>query len=130
MPTLPAFADRAFTPQNGLEQNEPEHAVDVQKDKEQNDRENDNCGDQAGELRDAGGVDVGKGWGYKLVATFRPVRGELTEVTETTSADVQFPRQNCDQRQARPLPKAETSEELFARVLQGGLDGIDGGEGQ
>jgi len=76
----------------------PEHTVDVQKDKEQNDRKNDGGGDQSGELCDAGGVDVGKGWGYKLVATFRPVRGELTEIAETTSADVQFPRQNCDQR--------------------------------
>src|SRR5207253_1814454 len=38
--------------------------------------------------------------------------------------------QNSNQRQARPLPEAETSEELFARVLQGGLDRIDGGEGQ
>ena len=28
------------------------------------------------------------------------------------------------------MPEAERSEELFARVLQGGLDGIDGGEGQ
>jgi len=33
---------------------------------------------------------------------------------------VQFGRQNSNQRQARPLPEAETSEELFPRVLQGG----------
>ena len=42
---------------------------------------------------------------------------------------MEFRCQNSNQRQARPLPEAETSEELFARVLQGGLDGIDGGDG-
>jgi hypothetical protein len=40
---------------------------------------------------------------------------------------MQFRRQNSNQRQARPLPEAETSEELFAGVLQGGLDAINGG---
>jgi hypothetical protein len=53
-------------------------------------------------------------------------RPTVPEVSETASADVQFGRQNSNQRQARPLPEAETSEELFPRVLQGGLYAIDG----
>src|SRR5712671_2683132 len=129
MPTLPAFTDRAFTPQNGLEQNEPEHTVDVQKDKEQNDRENDNCCDQAGELRDAGGVDVGKRWSDKVVARFRPVREKLAEVTETTSTDVQFSRQNCDECQARPLSQAKPGKQLLPGVLDSRSNAIDGGHG-
>jgi hypothetical protein len=48
------------------------------------------------------------------------------EVSEIASADMQFRRQNSNQRQARPLPEAETREELFPRVLQGGLDAIKG----
>jgi hypothetical protein len=40
---------------------------------------------------------------------------------------MQFRRQNPNQRQAQPLPKAETSKELFPRVLQGGLYAINGG---
>jgi hypothetical protein len=48
------------------------------------------------------------------------------ETVEIASANVQFRRQNPNQRQARPLSPAETSEELFARVLQGGLDAING----
>jgi hypothetical protein len=39
---------------------------------------------------------------------------------------MQFGRQNPNQRQARPLPEAETSEELFPRVLQRGLYAING----
>jgi hypothetical protein len=39
---------------------------------------------------------------------------------------MQFRRQNSNQRQARPLPEAETGEELRARVLQGGLYAING----
>jgi len=49
------------------------------------------------------------------------------EVSEIASADMQFRRQNSNQREARPLPEAETSEELFPRVLQRGLDAINGG---
>jgi len=47
------------------------------------------------------------------------------EVSETASADVQFGRQN-----SKPAPGAtiaeRNSEELFPRVLQGGLYAIDG----
>jgi hypothetical protein len=39
---------------------------------------------------------------------------------------MQLRRQNSNQRQARPLPETETSEELFPRVLQGGLYAING----
>ena len=63
----------------------------------------------------------------KLVLIFvwdaRPVAPEVSEIA---SADMQFRRQNSNQRQTRPLPEAETSEELFSRVLQGGLYAIDG----
>jgi hypothetical protein len=52
------------------------------------------------------------------------------EVSEIASADMQFRRENPNQRQAKPLPEAETSEELFARVLQRGLYAIDGRDGQ
>jgi hypothetical protein len=48
------------------------------------------------------------------------------EVSEIASADMQFRRENSNQRQARPLPEAETSEELFPRVLQGGLYAVNG----
>ncbi len=43
---------------------------------------------------------------------------------------MEFRRKNSDQSQARPLPPAEMGEELFARVLQGGLYAINGGDGQ
>ncbi len=43
---------------------------------------------------------------------------------------MQFRRQDPNQRQARPLPPAETSEELFPDVLQGGLHTINGGDWQ
>ena len=43
---------------------------------------------------------------------------------------MQFRRENPNQRQAKPLPEAETSEELFPRVLQRGLYAIDGRDGQ
>jgi len=58
-----------------------------------------------------------------LVWDARPIAPEVSEIA---SADMQFRRQNSDQRQARPLPEAETSEELFPRVLQRGLYAIDG----
>ena len=59
-----------------------------------------------------------------LVWDARPITPEVSEIA---SADMQFRRQNSNQRQARPLSEAETSEELFARVLQGGLYTINGG---
>jgi hypothetical protein len=43
---------------------------------------------------------------------------------------MQFRRQNSNQREARPLPEAETCEQLFASVLQGGLNAINGRDGQ
>jgi hypothetical protein len=52
------------------------------------------------------------------------------EVSEIASADMQFRRQNSDQRQARPLPELEASEELSPRVLQGRLYAINGRDGQ
>jgi hypothetical protein len=52
---------------------------------------------------------------------------KLSEVSEIASAHMQFGRQNPHQRQTRPLPPAETSEELFPHVLQGGLHTINGG---
>jgi hypothetical protein len=55
---------------------------------------------------------------------------QLAEVSEIASADVRFRRQNSNQRQARPLPEAETREQLLPRVLQRGLDAINGGNGQ
>jgi hypothetical protein len=66
----------------------------------------------------------------KLVLVFLWMRGKLPEVSKIASADMQFRRQNPNQRQAQPLPPAETSEELFPRVLQGGLYAINGREGQ
>ena len=53
----------------------------------------------------------------------RPI---VPEVSEIASANMQFRRQNSNQRQARPLPEAETGEELFAHVLQGGLYAVNG----
>ena len=53
-------------------------------------------------------------------------RPTVPEVSEIAPADMQFRRQNSNQRQARPLPEAETGEELRARVLQGGLYAING----
>jgi hypothetical protein len=53
-------------------------------------------------------------------------RPTAAEVPEIASADMQFRRENSNQRQARPLPEAETSEELFPRVLQGGLYAVNG----
>ena len=61
--------------------------------------------------------------GMILVWDVRPIAAEVSEIA---SAGVQFRRQNSNQRQARPLPEAETSEQLFPRVLQGGLDAING----
>ena len=55
---------------------------------------------------------------------------KLSEVSEIASANMQFRRQNPHQRQARPLPPAETSEELFPHMLQGGLHTINGGNWQ
>jgi len=52
-----------------------------------------------------------------------------SEVSEIASANMQFRRQNPHQRQARPLPEAEASEELFPRVLQRGLYAINGRDG-
>jgi hypothetical protein len=42
---------------------------------------------------------------------------------------MQFRRQNPNQSQTRPLPEPEASEELFPRVLQGGLYAINGRNG-
>jgi hypothetical protein len=53
----------------------------------------------------------------------------VTKVSEIASADMQFGRQNSNQRQAGPLTEAETGEELFPRVLQGGLYAINGRDG-
>jgi len=50
----------------------------------------------------------------------------LSEISEIASAHMQFRRQDPNQRQARPLPPAETSEELFPDMLQGGLHTING----
>jgi hypothetical protein len=58
------------------------------------------------------------------------VRPTASEVSEIASADMQFRRQNSNQRQARPLPEPETSKELFSRMLQSGLYAINGGDGQ
>jgi hypothetical protein len=55
---------------------------------------------------------------------------KLSEVSEIASANMQFGRQDANQGQARPLPPAETSEELFPHVLQGGLHTINGGSWQ
>jgi hypothetical protein len=67
----------------------------------------------------------------KTAGTFLwEVRPTAAEVSETASANVEFGCQNSNQREARPLPPAKTSEELVARVLNGGLNTIDGGKGQ
>jgi hypothetical protein len=55
---------------------------------------------------------------------------KLSEVSKVASANMQFRRQDPNQRQARPLPPAETSKELFPDVLQGGLHTINGGSWQ
>src|SRR3984893_3987742 len=68
-------------------------------------------------------------WKKLAIVLLWDTRPTAAEVRDTASADVEFRCQNSNQRQARPLSEAETSEELFARVLQGGLDGVDGGEG-
>jgi len=52
-----------------------------------------------------------------------------SEVSEVASAGMQFSRQNPHQGQARPLPEAEASEELFPRVPQRGLYAINGRDG-
>ena len=49
-----------------------------------------------------------------------------THVSKTATADVDFRRQNSDQRETRPLAPPERSEELESRVLQGGLYAING----
>jgi hypothetical protein len=65
------------------------------------------------------------------VRTFWVDAGEMAaEVSETASADMQFHGENPDERQARPLPKAEASEQLFACVLQRGLYAVDRGKWQ
>jgi hypothetical protein len=56
----------------------------------------------------------------------RPITAEISEIA---SADMKFGRENSYQRQARPLPETEISEELLPRVLEGGLYAIDGREG-
>jgi hypothetical protein len=58
----------------------------------------------------------------------RPIAIEA--VSEIASADVQFRRQNSNQRQPGPLSPTEMSEELFPGVLQGGLYAINGGKRQ
>ena len=139
MPSLPCLADRTFAAQNGVEQDEAKHTVDVEKDKAQDDGYEDHDDDQSDELAQVlGNMPGSEGrqtkWsarrGQKLHAAFSRVMTELAEVSEVASADVHFRRQNSDQREARPLSEAETSEELLARVLQGGLYAIDGGNGQ
>jgi hypothetical protein len=49
-----------------------------------------------------------------------------THVSKTATADVDFRRQNSDQRETRPLAPPERSEELESGVLQGGLYAING----
>ena len=123
-------------PQNRIEQDEPKHAVDVQKDEPQHNCSENSNHNQSDELRDVlGNVRVIEWeqpiWHARLqklvlilVWDARPITPEVSEIA---SADMQFRRQNSNQRQARPLSEAETSEELFARVLQGGLYTINGG---
>jgi hypothetical protein len=60
------------------------------------------------------------------VICLRETRPTAAEVSEIASADMQFRRENSNQRQPRPLSEAETSEKLFPRVLQGRLYAING----
>src|SRR5580698_8492913 len=139
MPLSPSLADRTLTPQNRVEEDETEHAVDVEEDECQYD-ENENCQEnQSEELGDVGGDVAGaqttEGGGQfrgrqKLMAgTGRVwVQARKVETAEVAAAEVQFRRENSDQRQARPLSPAKRFEELLTGVLQGGLYAINGGE--
>ncbi len=129
VPTLPTFTDRTFAPKHRVEQNEPEHTVDVQKDKEQNDGENENRRNQAGELGNARRINVGERRSDRVLAKFRTVRSELPKFAEVTSADVDFSSQDCDQREARPLSQAKAGKQLLPGVLDRRLNAIDGGYG-
>ena len=141
-PFSPSLTNRTLPAQNRVKEDEPEYAVEVKKDERQYDKGEDSDQDQSNELRDVlgnvcgdvcpveGRENIRQARGKKLAIVFLwDTRPTAAEVRETASADMQFSCQNSNQRQSGPLPEAETSEELFARVLQGGLDGIDGGDG-
>jgi hypothetical protein len=131
MPALPSFADGTFASQNRLEQNKAKHAVDVEKYKKQNDRQQDCREDQSSELGDARGIDVAEGRrGDKLLAG--PYPGPLpniSKIAKTAASYVQLAREDSHQRQAHPLREPKSAEQLLAGVLKRGLHAIDGGYG-
>src|SRR5438876_8870599 len=103
MPTLPAIADRAFPAQHGIEEDETEDTVDVEKDEEKDRPQEDDHRNQSRKLSETSGIEVRKRWGQKFVTVGFTSRCEASPVAEAASADVQFPRQDGHESKTGPL---------------------------
>ena len=125
--------------QNGIEQDEAEYAVEIEEDETQNKNDEYAQQDQSEKLADMlRHVRRVEAWKsprqarlHDLVLMLgRSARPSATKIGDAASADMNFRCKNSDQREPRPLSPSEVGEELCARVLQSGLDAINGGDGQ
>src|SRR5271163_3361934 len=130
MPARPALADGTMLLDDGVEQDEAEDAVQVEKDEKQNDRKHDYRGNQRAELGDARWIDVWERRRQEFFGARLPVGHGKIDAVEIATGGVNLGCEEPNQRQSCPLADAKRPEELVSGVCERGLDAIDGRDGQ
>jgi hypothetical protein len=124
----PSFPDVAFLGYHALKQNETHYATDVKKQEKQcNSRENqgdDRCSAPSGVVCEWGGERCV----YNTPGRLGVMRRGPIEIAAPAGA--YFAGKKSDERQARPLTKAEGLQELLFGVMEGRVDNVNGRDRQ